>query len=232
MTFTIESPVARNSPLRWVPIRSLSPRHRPRILTHLLGLDSRDRYLRFGHAASDEQIARYVDHIDFDSDEVFGIFNRRLEVVALAHLAYFGTQAPPRCAEFGVSVASAARGRGWGARLFEHAVLHARNRGVDSLVIHALAENGAMLHIVRAAGAQVDFEGPDALARLTLPPEDVASHVEALVEHQVAEFDYGVKVHTRRLDAWLALLGATAPEPRDETTGVAQVRDRDGPPPV
>jgi hypothetical protein len=72
----------------WVPIRSLAPRHRPRIATHLLQLDEHDRYLRFGYPASDEQIVKYVDALDFERDELFGIFNRRLDLIAMAHLAY------------------------------------------------------------------------------------------------------------------------------------------------
>src|SRR5262245_63139194 len=72
----------------WVPIRSLAPRHRDRILAHLLQLPERDRYLRFGYAASDHQIARYVESLDFERDEVLGIFNRRLRLLGLAHLAY------------------------------------------------------------------------------------------------------------------------------------------------
>lgn len=217
----------------WVPIRALSERHRPRILDHLLALAPRDRYLRFGHAASDAQVARYVDQIDFVQDEVFGIFNRRLEVVAMAHLAMLGRHGGVPAAEFGVSVAAGARGRGWGARLFEQAALHARNRGVDMLTIHALSENAAMLRIVRAAGAKVDFEGPDATAWLTLPPEDLASHVAALMERQAAEFDYGMKLHARRLDAWLRLWGAAPPESRDVgAPDLTQPRDPPATPPV
>src|SRR6478736_6832133 len=72
----------------WVPIRSLGPRHRERITAHLVALDERSRYLRFGYAANDAQIHRYVDTLDFEQDEVFGIFNRRLELIALAHLAH------------------------------------------------------------------------------------------------------------------------------------------------
>jgi GNAT superfamily N-acetyltransferase len=216
-------------------VRSLAARHRPRILAHLQALAPRDRYLRFGHAASDTQIGRYVDQIDFERDEVFGIFNRRLDLVAMAHLAYLGAaDQPSTAAEFGVSVQERARGRGWGARLFDRAVLHARNRHVDTLIIHALSENSAMLHIARAAGAKVENEGPDTTARLRLPPENFASHVEALVEHQVAEFDYGLKVHARRFDAWLQALGdAPAPDPGDPEPGVStQVRGRSATPPV
>ncbi len=213
----------------WVPIRSLAERHRPRILDHLLALGPRDRYLRFGHPATDAQIARYVDQIDFARDDVFGIFNRRLEVVAMAHLAMLGLHEGRPAAEFGVSVAATARGRGWGARLFEQAALHARNRHVDVLTIHALSENAAMLRIVRAAGAKVAFEGPDATAWLTLPPDDPASHVAALLERQAAEFDYGLKVNARRVDAWLRLWGAAPPESR-EPTAPARTQPRDPPP--
>ena len=185
----------------YVPIRSLSDAHRPRILAHLLALTAADRYLRFGYAAADEQLERYVEHIGFERDEVFGIFNRRLELVALAHLAFepdaAGTHGRPQSAEFGVSVAIHARGRGYGARLFDHAVLRARNRGVETLVIHALAENVAMLKIARHAGAQVENLGHDAEAMLRLPPESALSHVEAMVEARVGELDYQFKQGAR-----------------------------------
>ena len=79
------------APARWVPIRSLSPRHKPRIARHLRALPASDRYLRFGYAATDEQIERYVLGLNFARDEIFGVFNRRLELVAMAHLAHCGS---------------------------------------------------------------------------------------------------------------------------------------------
>ena len=155
----------------WVPIRSLSPRHRDRITAHLLDLPERDRYLRFGHAASDAQICQYVQQLDFERDELFGIFNRRLRMLAMAHVAYFQSDCQSPCAEFGVSVAASARGRGYGRRLFDLAALHARNRGVQTLLIHALSENIAMLRIARHAGAEVVRDGSEAQALLELPAE-------------------------------------------------------------
>ncbi|TDM05417.1 MAG: GNAT family N-acetyltransferase [Ideonella sp. MAG2] len=203
---------------RWVPIRSLSERHRPRVLAHLLSLEPRDRYLRFGYAASDTQIGRYVDLLDFHRDEVFGVFNRRLELIAMAHLAYLtDVPAERHMAEFGVSVITKARGRGYGARLFDHAVLHARNRHVDTMIIHALSENSAMLRIARNAGATVVREGGDSEARLKLPPETLVSHIEALVEGQAAELDYQLKSGAHHVDSLLNLFA----EIRD---GVAKVR--------
>lgn len=185
----------------WVPIRSLGPRHRERIVAHLLALDERSRYLRFGYAATDAQIARYVDTLDFEHDEVFGIFNRRLELIAMAHLAHRPADTDRKrmaMSEFGVSVLPKARRRGFGARLFEHAVLHARNRGVQTIFIHALSENTAMLKIVRHAGATVERDGSESEAWLQLPPDSFASHLDEIVASRTAELDYLLKLRTRR----------------------------------
>jgi RimJ/RimL family protein N-acetyltransferase len=191
---------------RWIPIRSLAPRHRERILAHLIALPDPDRYLRFGHPASDAQIGRYVDLLDFERDEVFGVFNRRLELVAMAHLAYLGPEGHSHAAEFGVSVLPRVRGRGLGARLFERAVLHARNRHIDTLIVHALSENTAMLRIARAAGAKIERDGPESEAVLKLPPETLGSHVEALLERNAAEVDYQWKRGARQVDRLLEII--------------------------
>ena len=193
---------AHASQWSWVPIRSLGPRHHDRIVAHLLSLEESDRYLRFGYPATDAQIARYVDTLDFDQDEVFGVFNRRLELIAMAHLAHPNAPADPQrgaMAEFGVSVVRKARGRGFGARLFEHSVLHARNRGVQTLFIHALSENTAMLKIARNAGATVERDGSESDAWLRLPPDTFVSHVEEMMGEQAAEFDYQIKRHASQV---------------------------------
>ncbi len=202
------TPLIQHHGWHWVPIRSLSPRHRPRIVEHLIGLSDTDRYLRFGYPATDAQITKYVDTLDFDRDEVFGIFNRRLALIAMAHLANaHGAvnehQGP--VAEFGVSVSPKARGRGYGARLFEHAVMHARNRGVASLFIHALSENTAMLKIARNAGATVERDGSESEAWLRLPPVTIATRFGEMVEQQAAELDYQLKVQAHRVNEFLEI---------------------------
>lgn len=189
--------------LLWVPIRRLARRHRQRILSHLLELHPPDRYLRFGHQATDEQIRRYVMSLDFERDQVFGIFNRRLKLISVAHLAYEVPQqvaGSATMAEFGVSVAKSARGRGLGARLFERAVMHARNRRIDTLYINALTENTAMLKIARKAGATVVREGSESQAHLKLPAHTLATHVEQLIEGHAAEVDYRLKLQALRFD--------------------------------
>ena len=189
-----------------VPIRALGHAHRARIREHLLALSPEDRYLRFGYSATDEQIGRYVDGLNFKRDELFGIFNRRLKIVAMAHLALdIPADADPlageagRAAEFGVSVAADQRGRGLGKRLFERAVVHARNEGVSTLIIHALSENAPMLAIARSGGAIVEHDGPDSEARLTLPGATLDTLVSELIEEQIAQADYRIKRGTQQI---------------------------------
>ena len=208
---------AATRPFRWFPVRSLGPQQRARILVHLLGLGPDDRHLRFGYPASDAHIGRYVEQLDFERDELFGVFNRRLELVALAHLAFLGRDGErATAAEFGVSVLPHGRGRGIGSRLFERAGLHARNRGVDTLIVHALSENLPMLKIVRQAGAQVGREGPDATAILQLPPEDLGSHWSQVLAQHAGEVDFGLKLQALHLDRLMRSVRDFLPcSPRD-----------------
>ena len=190
-----------------VPIRSLADNQRSRIAAHLLGLDPQDRYLRFGYAANDEQIGRYVAGLDFELDEVFGIFNRKLELIAFAHLAYSRDKAFRDCAEFGVSVVKRCRNRGYGARLFERAAVHARNDGVTQLYIHALSENTPMLRIARSAGAVVSRDGSESDAFLRLPPATLDSQVSEIVQEQFAQADYRMKERARSFREFLVGMG-------------------------
>jgi GNAT superfamily N-acetyltransferase len=186
----------------WVPIRALAPRHRDRIAQHLLSLPPHDVYLRFGYIASPAQVRKYVDLLDFERDEVFGIFNRHLALIAMAHLAYSPSgqgQVTHRMAEFGVSVLPSRRGRGYGSQLFDHAVLHARNRNVNAIFIHALSENDAMLKIARRSGATVKRQANESEAWLALPDDNLASHLEEALVDQAAELNYQIKAQAKGL---------------------------------
>ena len=202
--FTQCTPVVSYAQPVMVPIRSIGSRHGERIATHLLALDAPDRYLRFGYAANDEQIRRYVEGLNFERDEIFGIYNRKLQLIAMAHLAFSVDPELKSCAEFGVSVLAKARGRGYGSRLFDRAVMHARNDGVDMMFIHALSENTTMLRIARKAGARIERDGSESEAYLTLPPADLDSRMTEMVEEQLAQTDYRLKVQAKKFWDWLA----------------------------
>ena len=212
-TVTPAQPHAQASTI--VPIREIGARYRARIGRHLLALDEHDRYLRFGYAASDEQIRQYVDGLNFERDQVFGIFNRRLQLIAMAHLAYPGDLAQAGFAEFGVSVAKHARGRGYGRLLFERAAIHAVNHGVDTLYIHALSENTAMLKIARKAGAVIERAGSESEAHLRLPSATFRTRLDQLMADQVGEVDYWIKSEAASLRNVLATVQEVRQSVRD-----------------
>jgi GNAT superfamily N-acetyltransferase len=121
----------------------------------------------------------------------------------MAHLAYRpadATRGRSASAEFGVSVVPQTRRRGFGRRLFEHAMLHGRNRGVVSIFIHALSENTAMLKIARDAGATVHRDGSESEAWLALPPDSIASHLDEFLGDRAAELDYRLKHHAHHVE--------------------------------
>ena len=90
-----------------IPVQRLGAIAATQYLDHLLALPPEDARLRFGSAISAETIRKYVEGIDFDSDEVFGVYGDGLTLVGAAHLAFDGDEA----AELGVSVLPGQRGR-------------------------------------------------------------------------------------------------------------------------
>ena len=72
--------------------------------------------------------------------------------------------------------------------------MHATNDGVSLLFIHALSENAAMLKIARNAGARMERDGTESEAFLHLPQATLDSQVTELIEEQVAQTDYRIKV--------------------------------------
>ena len=186
-----------------IPISPLTEAHAPEILKHLLALSHHDRYLRFGYTAKDEQIQRYVSTLNFERDEIYGVFNRNLDIVAMAHLALMKEPGREFSSEFGVSVMSSARGRGYGGRLFERAVIHARNDMVYLMYIHALSENAPMIRIARKAGARIERDGSETEAFLRLPKRDFDSRVTELVADQFAKTNYNIKEDAKRFWSFL-----------------------------
>ena len=182
-----------------VPIRRMGAAFRPQIAIHLLSLDERDRYLRFGYAASDQQVRGYVDGIHYERDQLYGIFNRKLRLIAMAHLAHMEDNGPIKSAEFGVSVLKYARGRGYGSLLFERAATHAVNSGIDRLYIYALSENLVMLHIAQKAGAVIEHMGGESEACVRLPEPTFRSMLEERLSSHVGYVDYWLKAEAHAL---------------------------------
>jgi RimJ/RimL family protein N-acetyltransferase len=135
--------------------------------------------------------------LNFERDEIYGIFNRDLQILAMAHLA-INIQAnvsatQQMAAEFGVSVHASARGRGYGYHLFQRALMHARNANAATILIHALSENAPMLKIARKAGATLERDGAETQALLKVPKGSLRTRIAELFTDQYAQTNYSIK---------------------------------------
>ena len=187
-----------------VPITPLNQEHKAQILVHLYALSVHDRYLRFGYTASDGHIDRYVSGLKFECDEIYGIFNAELQIIAMAHLAIIKEKNRPASSEFGVSVSAHARGRGYGAHLFQRAVMHARNEEVYQMYIHALSENAPMIRIARKEGAKIERNGSETEAFISLPRRDFDSRLSEFVSDRYGKTNYSIKEDAKRFWNFLA----------------------------
>jgi RimJ/RimL family protein N-acetyltransferase len=192
-----------------IPVRELHAGHKDEILNHLLQLNDEDRRLRFGTQTPDEVIAHYVEHLDFNKDTVFGIFNNDLKLIGMAHLAYLPeSKNQARAAEFGVSVLPEGRAQGLGTALLQRSAVHSRNTRIETLYVHCLASNKAMMHLAQKAGMRVEYAYGDADAYLKLSPASPATIVEEAANEQWADLDYAMKSNLKKSNqAWWWLLG-------------------------
>jgi len=192
-----------------IPVRELHAGHLEEILQHLLQLNDEDRRLRFGSQTPDEVIERYVRGLDFNKDAVFGIFDLDLKLIGMAHLAYLPEiKGHARAAEFGVSVLSEGRAQGLGTALLQRSAVHSRNTRVETLYVHCLSNNKAMMHLAKKTGMSVEYAYGDADAYLKLPPASPATIVQEATNKQWADFDYAWKANLKRSNrAWWWFLG-------------------------
>ena len=192
-----------------VPVRELHAGHRSEILNHLLQLGAEDRRLRFGTQTPDEVIHHYVESLNFKRDAVFGVFDHDLRLIGMAHLAYLPEiKGQAHAAEFGVSVLPEGRGQGLGTALLQRSAVHSRNSNIQTLYVHCLANNKAMMHLAQKAGMTVEYAYGDADAYLKLPPANSGTIVEEATNEQWADFDYALKENLKLANqAWWWFLG-------------------------
>jgi RimJ/RimL family protein N-acetyltransferase len=188
-----------------IRVKHLNERDRRRLLMHFLDLEENDRLLRFRKVTSDELITRYVQKLNLVRDTVFGVYDDALQLVGVGHLGFTPCEAlqiaidadkKVRIAEFGLSVSASARGRGIGSRLFERVALHCRNADIDTLYMHCLASNQAIMHIAKKAGMEIQHDHSEANAYLKISPANPASVVQEATDEQIAILDYNLKLST------------------------------------
>jgi GNAT superfamily N-acetyltransferase len=151
-------------------IERLGPAKRDALRAHFVTLDDGDRALRFGVAADDAIVARYVDGIDFARGAVLGAVARDGALAAVAHIALHGG-----VAELGLSVLPSHRSAGVGRALAAAALREAERMRASELRIHCAATNRGMRRIAEALKMEIAAEGSDVTARRRLAAAAPAS---------------------------------------------------------
>jgi GNAT superfamily N-acetyltransferase len=123
---------------------------------HLLRLDRDSRHRRFSGAVSDEFIARHAATANDVGVVVHGFFVDGT-LRGAAELRRFGSVFA-RKAEAAFSVEQPWQSLGVGTVLLERTLLSARNRGINALHMHCLADNRRMQQLARKFAADLAFD--------------------------------------------------------------------------
>ncbi|MEV6233244.1 bifunctional GNAT family N-acetyltransferase/acetate--CoA ligase family protein [Saccharopolyspora shandongensis] len=117
-------------------------------------LSPEDRYFRFFGAPSDSAVARLLRRlVEPDGAHVLalGVFTGE-HLIGVGHFEVL----MPEVAEVAFLVEHAKHARGVATLLLEHLVAAARRRGVRTFLAEVLAENSAMLRVLRDSGLRYD----------------------------------------------------------------------------
>jgi RimJ/RimL family protein N-acetyltransferase len=122
----------------------------------------------------------------------------------MAQLAYLPElKGQARAAEFSVSVLPEGRSQSFGTALLQRSAVHSRNTHIETLYVHCLTSNKAMMHLAQKAGMFVEYAPSDADAYLKLPPASPATIVEEAATEQWADMDYALKQNLKSThQAW------------------------------
>lgn len=131
-------------PLRY---RKLQAGDQAALEAHLLRLEPKDRYLRFWGGAKDEVIRDYCARLDWSATVIVGAFvGADLRgVIELVRVRLV----PHLAAEVALSVEGPWQNAGVGTELMRRMLTIARNRCIDRVYMHCLAENTRMQKIAR-----------------------------------------------------------------------------------
>jgi len=167
------------------------PRNREELDAHFAALSAEDLFLRFCSPVSPKYLTGYLDRLEVTGAPLYGIFNFRLELVAVSH---FGVPAQPSSdLEVGLSVIETYRRKGLASTLLYRAASYARSRGFKALVFYCVAENTPMLSLARRLGISVAISQDEALGRLKIGAGTILDYWSELSYDQADIVDSAAK---------------------------------------
>ncbi|WP_231969346.1 hypothetical protein [Polynucleobacter necessarius] len=95
-----------------------------------------------------------------------------------------------------------------GTTLLQRSAVHSRNTLIETLDVHRLSSNKAMMHLTQTAGMTIEYAYGDADACLKWPPASPATIVESCQRTMGRYGVYALKENLKRSnEAWWWFLG-------------------------
>ncbi len=144
-------------------IKRLDDSNRDKVADHFLRLDSESIYSRFRINMSEEQIKNYCNKINFEQDGIFGIFDEKLKIVGIGECLISPKSS---FAEIGFSVDKEFQGLGFGTKLMEKMITHAKSKNKSTIEMSFLNTNKASLNIAKKFGLDLDRDGGETIGHI------------------------------------------------------------------
>lgn len=154
---------------------------------HLLRLDKASRRMRFGHVVSNAFIRTYAEVSSSLGGVVHGCY-------VDGTLRAAGELRPvsdlmPRMAEAAFSVEALFQNAGIGTTLLRHVVRSAQNRGISTLVMYCLIENGRMRALAAKQRAVVKIEDGGITGKVLAPSPSPYSLIRETLTDAFSHFE-------------------------------------------
>jgi acetyltransferase len=146
-------------------MRPIRPEDEPALLAFVRAMTPHDRRLRFFAQIDelDHRMAARLTQIDYDREMKFVLVDPAASETTIWGVMGISSDADYRRGEYAGAVRSDLKGLGLGRLLMEEIIAYARKQGIREIWGEVLAENLAMLGLVRKLGFEVQRD-PDDLA--------------------------------------------------------------------
>lgn len=170
-------------------VRRVLPHEYSKYRAHLKGLDSESKTLRFGCAIKDEMIDTLCDGIERDQDHhvLFCIENRRLEFVAIGHIALGHKM------ELAFSVLPRYQGQGMGSLLMKRCIQWCRTHNILEGQMICLSHNSTIKHLCTKHKIHMVNDHGETLADIHLDPANAGTYFYEVIDRNAAVIDWLTK---------------------------------------
>jgi GNAT superfamily N-acetyltransferase len=176
-------------------IRELYEYERNEVRAFFLAMNEADRYRRFGRAMADYGILDYVSRLRWEDSVVLGAYDAHARLVGVLELPDLGNGA----CEIAVVVQSGHRGLGLGKALMDRALLKAKVRGCERVVLLCQVDNKPMRRLARSAGLTATVEDGEVEGRLELPDAALSDVTEDVTREAMGNATYAFLLASRTL---------------------------------